>query len=115
MFSKEDEERIKEFFDNGDSEWLWIDIITNVGPTKLEEYFKELLNARTLHHWSPTHPEGYIEVESPKKAVIHWILGEKMEIIGMFETDDVDFDEIDDSLSATIIQNSVIRIFSEKY
>jgi len=42
-------------------------------------------------------------------------LGEKNELVSIFGVEDVDFDEIDDSLSATIIQNSVIRIFSEKF
>jgi hypothetical protein len=115
MLSSEDELKIKESFENDDSKWLWIDIITNIGPTKLEEYFQELLGAKTLHHWSPTHPEGYIEIEMPRKAVIHWVLGEKNELVSIFGVEDVDFDEIDNSLSATIIQNSVIRIFSEKF
>ena len=115
MLSPEDEKKLLEFFSAEDSPWVWVDIVTDVGPTQLEEYFKNVLGAKTLHHWSPSHPEGYLEIEEPRKAVIHWIIGDKMEIVGMFGAEDVDFDEIDDALSATIIQNSVIRIFSEKY
>ncbi len=115
MLSKEDENRIKTLVEELDSEWIWIDILTNVGPTKLERYFKEIFEGDFLHHWSPTYPEGYLEIRGRKNMVIHWVLGEKNQLIGVFPLDDVDFDEIDEALSATIIQNSVIRIFSEKF
>ncbi len=115
MLSEEEEEKIKSSWRDLKSPWIWVDILTNVGPTKLERYFKEIFNGDFLHHWSPTFPEGYLEIKGEKNMVIHWVLAEENKLIGIFPLDDVDFDEIDDALSATIIQNSVIRIFSEKF
>ncbi len=115
MLSKEDEERIKNSWNDFDSPWIWVDILTNVGPTKLERYFKEIFKGDFLHHWSPTYPEGYLEIKGKKNMVIHWVLAEENKLIGVYPLEDIDFDEIDEALSATIIQNSVIRIFSEKF
>jgi len=115
MLPKEDEEKIKKSIKETEALWIWVDILTNVGPTKLERYFKGIIEGDFLHHWSPTYPEGYLEIRGEKNIVIHWVLGEENKIIGMFPLDDVDFDEIDEALSSTIIQNSVIRIFSDKY
>ena len=115
MFSQEDREKFIKSVDEYDSEWIWIDVVTTMGPTKFERYFKEIFKGDFLHHWSPTYPEGYLEIRSERNIVVHWVLGEKNEIIAISPLDDVDFDKIDDTLSATIVQNSVIRIFSEKY
>jgi len=115
MLPKKDEERIKSSLKEAEGEWIWVDILTTVGPTKLERYFKDIIEGDFLHHWSPTSPEGYLEIRGNRNVVIHWVLGEENKIIGIFSLDDVDFDEIDEALSSTIIQNSVIRIFSDKY
>jgi hypothetical protein len=115
MLSKGDEERIKNSLKEIEGKWIWIDILTNIGPTKLERYFQGMIEGDFLHHWSPTYPEGYLEIRGSRNVVIHWVLGEENKIIGIFPLDDVDFDEIDEALSSTIIQNSVIRIFSDKF
>ncbi len=115
MFSQRDVEKFQRALEEYDSEWIWIDIITNMGPTKLEKYFKDIFEGDFLHHWSPTYPEGYLEIHNKKNIVVHWIIGEENKIISIYSQKDVDFDEIDDVLSSTLIQNSVIRIFSEKY
>ncbi len=115
MFSQEQQEKLKNAVNKYDAPWIWVDIITTLGPTTLEEFFKGVFSGDFLHHWSPTSPEGYLEIRNDKNIVIHWLLGEKNEIVAISPLDDVDFDKIDDALSATIIQNSVIRIFSEKY
>ena len=80
----------------------------------MDDFFKELIQGDTLSHWSPTVPEGYLEIVD-KKIVIHWIVGEKSKLVNITCVDDVDFDEIDKSLSSTIIHNSVIRILSENF
>ena len=115
MFNKEQKREFTKIVEKCDSPWIWIDITTTMGPTTLEKFFKEIFKGDFLHHWSPTFPEGYLEIKNKKNIVIHWILGEKDEIISSSPQEDVDFDKIDDALSSTIIQNSVIRIFSEKY
>ncbi len=115
MFSKEDEGKFRDALKKYNSRWIWIDVTTTLGPTSLENYFKSIFSGDFLHHWSPTCPEGYLEIKNDKNIVVHWILGEKNEIIAISPQEDVDFDKIDDALASTIIQNSVIRIFSEKY
>ncbi len=115
MFSKEDEKKFKNVIKEYPSPWVWIDITTTLGPTSLENYFKSIFSGDFLHHWSPTYPEGYLEIKNERNIVVHWVLGEKNEIIAISPQDDVDFDKIDDALASTIIQNSVIRIFSGKY
>ena len=115
MLSKEDVEKLKDFVKNAKKRWIWVDMTTTDGPTKLERDFKALFKGEALHHWSPTLPEGYLEIHYHKSIVIHWIIGEKNSLLKIQEMDYVDFDEIDKALSSTIIQNSVIRLFSEKF
>ena len=110
-----DREKIVNFVRNCKTPWAWIDIITTMGPTKLQNFFGELFSGRVYNHWSPTTPEGYLEINSSKNIVIHWLVGEKDKIVNLYCLDDVDFDRIDKSLSSTIIQNSVIRILSENF
>ncbi len=115
MFPNEEIEKIKTFVKNCNHEWAWCDIITTMGPTKLQNFFTEIFLGELHHHWSPTTPEGYIEIKSSKNIVIHWLIGEKDEVINLSCLEDVNFDEIDKSLSSTIIQNSVIRLLSEDF
>ncbi len=117
MITDEDIERIIDFFKSNSCAWVWVDIVTNMGPTKLENFFREKISEDTLNHWSPTTPEGYLEigVENERGIVVHWMIGEEDKVVNVSCADDVDFDEIDKSLAATIIHNSVIRIMSEKF
>ncbi len=116
MFSEKDVNDISNFLKKEDCPWFWIDITTTMGPTKLEEYFKGLIGGDTLNHWSPSTPEGYLEISgNEKNVVIHWIIGENDKLVNFTCVECVDFDEIDKSLASTIIHNSVIRIMSEKF
>ncbi len=114
MLSNEEQEKILNFLSENHCKWTWIDLITAAGPTKIEKFFKDLIPGDTLSHWSPTVPEGYLEIVD-KKIVIHWIVGEESKLVNITCVDDVDFDEIDKSLASTIIHNSVIRILSENF
>ncbi len=115
MLSKEDQEKILNFLSENNCPWTWLDIITAVGPTKLENFFRGLFGGDFLSHWSPTVPEGYLEINSDKRIVVHWVVGEENKLVNITCMDDVDFDEIDKSLASTIIHNSVIRILSENF
>ncbi len=115
MFKKEDVEKLKKFIRDYDCNWVWVDAITTLGPTKLENFFRGLINGDFLSHWSPTAPEGYLEIKGGKNIVIHWIIGEEDKIVNITCVDEVDFDEIDKSLASTIIHNSVIRILSDNF
>ncbi|NPA75981.1 MAG: hypothetical protein GXO25_07890 [Euryarchaeota archaeon] len=112
---EEEFSKIFDFLSTCHGKWAWVDLITIMGPTKIERVFKEKLERDVLNHWSPSVPEGYLEVLSEPPLVIHWVIGEEDRIAGMNCVDDVDFDEIDRSLASTIIHNSVIRIMSEKF
>ena len=116
MFTNEEIKKIEEFVKNCSQRWAWSDIITTMGPTKLQNFLSEIFSGEIHHHWSPTTPEGYVEIKDPtKNIVVHWLIGEKDEIVNLSCLEDVDFDEIDKSLSSTIIQNSVIRLLSEDF
>ena len=118
MITDEDIASILDFFRTTDCEWVWVDITTKMGPTKLENFFREKISEDTLNHWSPTTPEGYLEIGSlpdGRGIVIHWMISEEDKVVNVSCADDVDFDEIDKSLASTIIHNSVIRIMSEKF
>ncbi len=118
MITDEDIKRILEFFHSTQCPWVWVDIVTRMGPTRLENFFREKISEDTLNHWSPTTPEGYLEIgfsADERGIVIHWMVGEEDKVVNVNCADDVDFDEIDKSLAATIIHNSVIRIMSEKF
>ena len=115
MLSEDEINNIMDFVKKSNKSWIWIDVTTIHGPTKLENYFTNLFAGDSIHHWSPTAPEGYLEIHSIKNIVIHWILGETNKVLKLQDMDHVDFDEIDKALSSTIIQNSVIRLFSEKF
>jgi len=115
MFKDGDLEKLKKFVQEHSCNWIWIDITTAVGPTKLQNFFKNLIEGEFFNHWSPAAPEGYLEIKGGKNIVIHWIIGEENKLVNMTCVDDVDFDEIDKSLSSTIIHNSVIRILSENF
>ncbi len=114
MLTDEERKKIFKFLEEHECRWTWIDMTSNVGPTRVEDFFRELLNEDTLNHWSPAVPEGYLEIPS-KKIVVHWIIAETSRLISITCVDDVDFDEIDKSLASTIIHNSVIRILSENF
>lgn len=115
MLSQEEIEELRRFADASKKDWIWVDITTTYGPTRLENFFKSIFKGYAIHHWSPTVPEGYLEIQGEKNIVIHWVLGERNRVLKMQEMDNVDFDNIDEALSSTIIQNSVIRLFSEKF
>ncbi len=115
MFSPEDRERFKKFIKECQCKWAWVDVTTTMGPTKLEKYFKNMVSGDFLNHWSPTSPEGYLEIKGEKNIVIHWIIGERDKLVNISALEDVDFDEIDKSLASTIIHNSVIRILSDNF
>jgi len=115
MLSPEDMENLQKFVGDSKKPWIWVDMTTTMGPTRLENYFRDMFDGEIIHHWSPTLPEGYLEIHSRKNIVIHWVLGEANKILKLQEMEDVDFDDIDEMLSSTIIQNSVIRLFSEKF
>ncbi len=115
MFKKEDMEKFKKFIRDCDCNWAWVDVITTMGPTKLENFFKSLVNGDFFNHWSPATPEGYLEIKGEKNIVIHWIIGEEDKIVNITSVEDVDFDKIDKSLASTMIHNSVIRILSDNF
>ncbi len=115
ILSEEEEKRLQRAIEKSPRPWVWVDLLTKEGPTVLERYFQSLLKGDILHHWSPTTPEGYLEIQDEKGIVIHWVLGEENKIVNIEYLQNVDFDEIDESLSSTLIQNSVIRLFSEKF
>jgi len=115
MLSNEELSTITNFLKKNSCKWVWVDITTTMGPTKLENFFVEKLGGSSLNHWSPSTPEGYLELTGAQDIVIHWIIGEKDALVNITCADDVDFDEIDKSLASTIIHNSVIRIMSEKF
>ncbi len=118
MLSEQELKAIREFINSSTKPWIWVDITTTDGPTRLENSFKSVFRGNYIHHWSPALPEGYLEIreiDRSKNMVIHWVLGERDALLKIQEMQEVDFDEIDDALSSTIIQNSVIRLFSEKF
>ncbi len=115
MISDEDIKKILDFYNNTECPWIWVDITTRMGPTRLEEFFSKKISGHSFNHWSPATPEGYLEITMERSIVIHWIAGEEDKIVNISCVDKVDFDEIDKSLASTIIHNSVIRIMSEKF
>ena len=115
MFKEEDMRKLKKFIHDCNCNWAWIDAITTMGPTKLENFFKEFIDGEFFNHWSPATPEGYLEIKGGKNVVIHWIIGEEDKIVNATCLEEVDFDEIDKSLASTIIHNSVIRILSDNF
>ncbi len=115
MFPQEDIEKFRNFINDCECRWAWVDVTTTMGPTKLERYFRSIVEGDFLNHWSPTSPEGYLEIKGSKNIVIHWIIGERDKLVNITPLDDVDFDEIDKSLASTIIHNSVIRILSDNF
>ncbi len=115
ILSEEEEITLRKAIEESPKPWIWVDLLTKEGPTALERYFQSLFHGDILHHWSPVTPEGYLEIQDEKGIVIHWVLGEENRIVSIEYLQNVDFDEIDESLSSTLIQNSVIRLFSEKF
>ncbi len=115
MLTEEEKNRIFSFLKDNECNWVWIDITTNRGPTKVEQYFGEMFDGDMLNHWSPAVSEGYLEINGDKNIVIHWVVGERAKLVNINCVDEIDFDKIDKSLSSTIIHNSVIRIMSEKF
>ena len=115
MLSNEEINEILNFSKTSDCEWIWVDLTTTYGPTKMERIFKEALGGDVFSHWSPTVPEGYLEIIGDKKTVIHWVIGESDHVLNISCVDTVDFDNIDKSFASTIIHNSVIRILLENF
>ncbi len=110
-----DFEKISSFLKGCSMKVAWVDFITNHGPTKIESMFKERYGVDAINHWSPSVPEGYLEVFTEPVLVVHWVIGEENRLVDMSCIDSVDFDEIDRSMASSIIHNSVIRILSEKF
>ncbi len=107
--------RIINFFKDCQGKWAWVDLITVMGPTKIERVFKDEFEADAINHWSPSIPEGYLELLTEPRVVIHWVIGEEDKVVAMSCVDSVDFDDIDKAMASSIIHNSVIRILSEKF
>jgi hypothetical protein len=106
LFTKEDHQRILEFVNNSENNIL-ITFRMNVGPSKLEREWNELIAdekdlAKCIHWWSSSGTIGLIECEFTDGRIVlgQWALGDEMQLLGLFEVDDGDIVNIKDGFDS---------------
>jgi len=106
LFSNEDHQQILNLLNNSTGSIL-ITFRMNIGPSKLEREWKELIKdgknmVKCIHWWSSSGSIGLIECEFEDGRMIlgQWALGEEMQLLGLFEVDDNDIVNIKDGFNA---------------